>query len=101
MRQGCCLISLPALQYPHARRFREASRNIEASKLPTPKTSDANVEGFASLGSQKKIKSGRAATKGVVGVQSVAWDQRFYDPIELPGRRKPLHIWKWLDEICR
>jgi hypothetical protein len=20
----------------------------------------------------------------------VAWDQRFYDPIELPGRRKPL-----------
>jgi hypothetical protein len=53
------------------------------------------------LGSQKKIKSGQAATKGVVGVQSVAWDQRFYDPIELPGRRKPLHIWKWLDEICR
>jgi hypothetical protein len=56
---------------PHARRFRESSRNIEASKLPTPKTNDANVEGFASLGSQKKIKSGQATIKGVV--ESSSW----------------------------
>jgi hypothetical protein len=35
---------------------------------------------------RKKIKSGQAATKGVVGsIQSVAWDQRYYDPIEGSG----------------
>jgi hypothetical protein len=58
--------SIPAC--PTIPRIITQYRGVE---LPTPKTNDANVEGFASLGSQKKIKSGQAATKGVV--ESSSW----------------------------